>query len=200
MTEIGAAKPRAGGQRCIVPMDKLQAKWSRSALQSLRWAERFRISQATSSKRNGRDRHCKASGGRQRSPVPSDKLRAKWPRSALQSLGRASRDPFCQPTRSERNGRDRRWKASGGQAEILSAKRQAPSEMVGIGIAKPKVGGERSPLPNDRLRAKWPRSALLSLGRAGRDRHCQTTSSKRNGRNRRCKASGEQAEILSAKR
>ena len=154
MAEIVIAKPEVGGERSFLLSDKLKAKWPGLALQSFGWAERDPLCQAASFKRNGRDRHRRASGGRaeipsanrrapsemaeigvgklrvgrQRSSLPSDKLRAKWSGSALQSLRWAGRDRFFQPTNS--------------------------CEMAEIGAAKLRVGGPMSPLPNDKLLTK----------------------------------------------
>ena len=107
-----------------------------------------------------------------RSLLPSDKLRAKWPKSPA-----AGTNPLCQTTNPERNGRDLRCKASGRRAEIASATRQAPNEIADIGAAKPRVGGQESLLPSDKLRATWLRLALQSLRGVGGDRFFQPTNS-----------------------
>ena len=146
-------------------------------MQSLGRAGNDPFCQATSSKGNGGYRRCKASG--ERAEITSAKRQAPGEMAEIGGAKppAAGTNPLCQTTNPERNGRDLRCKASGRRAEIAPATRQAPNEIADIGAAKPRVGGQESLLPSDKLRATWLRLALQSLRWVGRDRFFQPTNS-----------------------
>ena len=77
MADIGAAKPRVGGQKFPMPSDKLLTTWLRLALQSLRWAGGDRFFQPTNSCEMAEIGAAKLRVGGPMSPLPNDKLLTK---------------------------------------------------------------------------------------------------------------------------